>query len=343
MNNRKARTTLIAVLAAVILAALAIPWQALGLSLRTLEVLRASAPSQIIRGIWPSLSPEARLRLCPPSGGFTPTSMPNRGQQTSSYRLTRYLFLSCESTPLVANWIKGQLAEGLQPDEADILFFGQALENNGEAHQALTLRKMNPATAIWYVHQGRISIELEHDEATAIRYFQLAQDIDPGLDARKAHMYMYLCMADIREGTSSVIAHPCEAFESIEQSATSESLLGQKLVLTGEAGAAVAHLRRAIDLDHTRSDAFYWAAKAQLELGDTATARQTLEDGRRFATDPAPLALELARLDIAEGCYTAALKTLSGLRASSDHEMATKIARMLDEIAGREDTKPNCE
>jgi tetratricopeptide (TPR) repeat protein len=341
MRKCRQYVTVISLLAAMSIAAVAFPWQTLHLSLQNLSVMRASAPYHT-SGEWPRLSQDSKQLLCP-SSEESLVAPPVQTQGGSRYRLARYLFLSCASTEALAKWISEALASGLTPDEADIIYFSQALVDNGESEQALTLRRMDPEAAIWYVHRGRLSIESEGDEAGAKRYFQIAQHINPRLDARKAHMYMYLCMEAIRNGRGSVISDPCADFESVEQSVTSESMLGQMLVLQGRHEEAINHLLRAIELDGTQPDSYYWAAIALLKLGDNTRARQVLQDGSRLTTSNLPIMLELARLDIAEGCYTSAEKRLSVLPATGDPHTADEVASMLDIIAGREDTSTDCE
>ncbi len=338
MKSRRTYVLGSVVLAALIIATFAFPWQTLQLSLQTLSVLRAGMPHWR-SGTWPSLSPESKLRVCHPDV----TAPAVQGQPNEHYRLMRSLYLSCAPSEALVDWIRTTLAQGLVPDEADIVYFSQLLEDSGDAQAALTLRRMNPDTAIWYVNQGELSIRLNQDEAAIERHFQLAQDIDPQLDVRKTHMYLYLCMVDIRDGNSRVIAHPCEDFEKVEQSATSESLFGQKLVLQGKFDKAVGHLLRAIELDRSRPAAYYWAAMALLSLEDHPGARKILQDGYRLATPYPPIALELARLDIAEGCHASAYKILSGLKVIDDPQVANEIASMLDSVAGRDNTSTTCE
>jgi len=315
-----------------------LPWPILPLSLKTLSILKVGLPYQT-RGSWLSLSPETRLQVCP-SEMTTPLAQKQTKRQ---YRLERYTFLSCAPKAVLADWIGAALAEGLTPDEADVVYFSQVLEDTGRSDEALALRRMKPSAAIWYVGHGQLSIALNQDEGTVKRHFQIAQDIDPTLDARKMHMYMYLCMEAIRNGKTSIIPHPCEDFEKVERGATSESLLGQKLVLQGEPEKAIGHLLRAIELDRNQPVPYYWAAMALLRLGDSAQGRQMLEDGNKLETKYPPLALELVRLDIREGCCAAAIKTLSALLSIEDPQIKSEIASMLDSIDGCKNTGILCE
>ncbi len=341
MTDRRFFISLVAIFVACSITVLGFPWDTLRLSFRTLSVMRSSLPHHV-PGIWPLLSQESKRLLCPSNEASLRTP-PMETQPTSKYRLTRYLFLSCESSEVLANWLRFALSRGLTPDEADIIYFSQVLEAQGKAEEALTLRQFTPDSALWYVGQGRLKIELDHDEDAAKQYFQIAQDIDPTLDARKSHMYMYLCMEAIRTGESSIILDPCESFEAVEHSVTSESLLGQKELLHGETEKAIIHFLHALELDDSQPATYFWTAKALLENGDVARAWQILKAGSQLATKYAPLELELARLEIMKGCYRSAHSRLKTISTTEEPSIIHEVESLLDATSSRENTEVDCE
>jgi tetratricopeptide (TPR) repeat protein len=332
----------IGVLAAVSLVAVTLPWLTIGLSLRNLSVLQSSE-RYATRGTWPRLSEDAKERLCLPVDEISLAEPTLLAHNKSRYRLSRYLVLSCRAAEVQSDWIKSALAKGLTPDEADIVYFSQALEANGEWEQALALRRLNPNSAVWYANQGWLSGQVDQNSTAATRYFRLAQAIDPKLDARKSLMYLYLCMAYVRDGETRELSQPCNNLHTVEQSPTSEILLGQALLRDGNPALALDHLLKAIELDPSRPEAYYWSAKALMNLEDKAPAKRALRVGNRLAPTYGPIGLDLAHLEVLDGCYESASKVLSNLDASELPEIAREIAAMRDDISGRRNMSDNCD
>jgi tetratricopeptide (TPR) repeat protein len=233
----------------------------------------------------------------------------------SQQRLTRYISLTCEDDQHIIDRFDRDVAGGYIPTAVDALYIGEALTRNGNADRAMKLRQTMPTISSWYANLGRMAIEQLHNETTALAHFQLANAIDPNFRVEKASMYMYLCLALVRDNKTYILDHPCEDFDRVNRTSTSRLYLGRSSYNRGDFGQALVYLTDAINLGDVPGDAHYWKGKALVALGKISEAEDIFQMGIARVPEYPWNYLDLAELKASEGCYLAARNYLQRMQA----------------------------
>jgi tetratricopeptide (TPR) repeat protein len=253
----------------------------------------------------------------------------------SIHRLTRFVSLSCESDESIAQRYQAQAALGTKPNAVDALYVGEALARLGRQEEAQVLRRRVPEISFRYIEQGRIAIEQIHDESKASALFDLADQIDPSFDPRRAVMYRTRCLASLRDGSSPGSTDPCRDLYRAVVDWLSSYLLGRSYYQQGRFDAAISLLAESATLKPTSGETYYWLGRSWLAKGDLSEAAREFEEGISRAPDYPWNYISAAEVLAQQRCYDSAHKYLERAQAFENQDVETAVRNALDSLDGR--------
>jgi tetratricopeptide (TPR) repeat protein len=257
----------------------------------------------------------ARSPDCPTAIAEIDTESMSGMLEASRQRLMRYISLACEDDQHIIARFDREVAGGYNSTAMDALYIGEVLRRSGQVDRAVKLQQMNPIVSLWYVNLGRIAIEQMHNEPAALVYFQLANTIEPNFGIEKAPLYLYMCLASIRDNKTYVLEQPCDDFDRVKRTSASRLYLGRSSYNRGDFGQALTYLTDAINLGDVSGDAYYWKGKAFAALGRVSEAEDAFQMGVAEVPEYPWSYLDLAKLKASEGCYLTARNYLQKMQA----------------------------
>ena len=219
----------------------------------------------------------------------------------------------------------------------------QLIENN-DVDGAISVLSAHPEVAQRLVNLGRIEIEYNNDEQSAIRYFAAANGLDPSFSARKSPMYLYLCLYAIREDENIVLENPCEDLYRARPNATSRGLFARRFLMEGQFEEAETLLREATLAQDVSGETYFWLGNALKLQERNAEARDAFEQGIELAPGYAQNYMALGELLVENGCLSKARQVLdSATAADTSSEVASTVASIGERIGDEPAEDQECQ
>jgi tetratricopeptide (TPR) repeat protein len=346
MEERRARLFWVLIGLTIIMCGLAVGtgWGHLRLSLLAQQALKrpfaAWTPDQAILSF--SKAGQNDSIVCEAALAGIGALPPGQKADESMHRLTRLISLSCENDESIAQRYQAEAAQGTKPNAVDALYVGEALARLGHREEAQALRRRVPEISFRYIEQGRIAVEQSHDERKGLALFDLADEIDPSFDPRRAVMYRTRCLAALRDGRSPEAPDPCEDLYRSVMDWLSSFLLGRSYYQQGRLDAAISLLTASVTLKPTSGETYDWLGRSWLAKGDLLEATRAFEDGISRAPDYPWNYISIAEVLARQQCYESARMYLERAQVFESQEVKKAVADALHSLDGRLGNLTSC-
>ena len=255
---------------------------------------------------------------------------PDEGFLTEQ-RLVRSISFLCEDEQDFLSRAEDLLRDGYVPTSLDAAQIGELLIRNNQIDRAISLLSGHPDISQRLVNLGRIEIEYNHDEQTALRYFEVANGVDPQVDARKSPMYLYLCLHAIREGENVILEAPCQNLFEVQPNETSRGLLARWYLMEEQFGEAVKFLSEAATSPDVSAETYFWLGTALKLQERNDEAREAFENGIRADPDLGMNYVSIGELLADQGCLESARQFLEAAIMADSLSEVMEAARRLQE------------